>query len=361
MEPAPSISSHSRFDPYLGWGLVCSLFAHVAFAVVLTQRTLSPPAPTLFTVDVIPELPRTSPQRPAPSRQIVSTPDLPESTESPKVTRLEAEKDFATPKESIKRGIDRSAGPVVAKSSGQPQPPSPLNAQRSRSAAAEKKPNPAPKQSTESKAPVQKITQLALDRSALLEKFSLPTTKSSSSKRLDLNERTGGEGKEYRAFSRPAGSGAAFLGVAGVPDYLPNLPDGDLTLLNTKANLFAVFVRRVATQVFAQLRANGWESLSAGDINSISDFVRLKAVVSPEGKLLRAELLQSSGSARFDAALKAAAELGARDPNPPKGAVAADGNIHFIFQSRSWVRFGTAPRTGAPVERRWLLLGTGLE
>ena len=53
------------------------------------------------------------------------------------------------------------------------------------------------------------------------------------------------------------GTGAKFFGNSGSTDYLPNLPDGDITLLNTKADHFAVFVRRVAARVFAALRSSG--------------------------------------------------------------------------------------------------------
>ncbi|RMG43853.1 MAG: energy transducer TonB, partial [Candidatus Dadabacteria bacterium] len=163
------------------------------------------------------------------------------------------------------------------------------------------------------------------------------------------------------AFSRPSGSGARFLGLSGSPDYLPSLPDGDLTLLNTKASRFAVFVRRVATQVFSELRQSGWERLSAGDIMSMQGFSTVRAVISKDGKLLRIEPLESSGSSRFDSVLFEAAKRGAADPHPPAAAAASDGNIHFIFKARSWVRIYSDPRTGARNERRWLLLATGLE
>jgi hypothetical protein len=161
-----------------------------------------------------------------------------------------------------------------------------------------------------------------------------------------------------RPFSRPPGSGAAIIGMRGNPDYLPNLPDGDLTLLNEKADQYAVFVIRVATQVFGQLRSSGWEQLQYGDIANISDYNTIEAILSPRGELLRVLIHAGSGSARFDRIVEASVTRGARDPNPPPGAAAPDGNVHFIFKAKSWSEVG---HQGRMYERRWLTLATGLE
>ena len=164
-----------------------------------------------------------------------------------------------------------------------------------------------------------------------------------------------------RPFSRPTGSGARFLGVRGTPDYLPHLPDGDMTLLNEKADRFAVFVRRVATQVFGQIRSTGWAVLRARDIRDISGYATIIAVLSPEGDLIKTMLRSSSGSAKFDAALKQAVQVGARDPHPPPDAAAEDGNFYFIFKAKSWVKLSGNARGRGASERRWLMLATGLE
>jgi TonB family protein len=202
------------------------------------------------------------------------------------------------------------------------------------------------------------LKDLTLDRSTLDAKFGAAAKqpserKSQSSPAQSLSE--------YQAFSRPPGSGAAFLGTAGISDHLPNLPDGDITLLNAKANIYASFVRRVAVQVFTQLRAQGWERLSGQQIRQLQSFATVEAVLSKDGKFIRAQLLDSSGSDAFDSVLNLAVTNGARDPNPPPGALAKDGLIHFIFKARSWSQMGVNRRSGAPVEQRWLLLATGLE
>jgi outer membrane biosynthesis protein TonB len=201
------------------------------------------------------------------------------------------------------------------------------------------------------------LRELKLDEETLAEKFN----KADSQPRLP-QERVGEVNlASYKAFSRPRGSGAAFLGSAGTSDLLPNLPDGDITLLNTKASKFAVFVRRVASQVFSQLRRSGWETLRASDVNSMRGFSTVTAVLNLKGELEQIILTERSGSEKFDTVLSQAVKTGAVDRNPPPEAVASDGKIRFIFKARSWAQAGSDPRTGAPYERRWLLLQTGLE
>jgi TonB family protein len=205
------------------------------------------------------------------------------------------------------------------------------------------------------------LKDLKLDDSTLALKFgNTPKNQPSASSPASTSSPTKSL-SDYQAFSRPPGSGAAFFGSAGISDHLPNLPDGDITLLNAKANIYASFVRRVAIQVFTQLRSQGWERLTAQQIRQLSGFATVEAVLTPNGKFVRAAVIESSGSDAFDAVLLTSASKGTSDPNPPPGAQAKDGNIHFIFKARSWSQIGVSRRSGAPVEQRWLLLATGLE
>ena len=114
-------------------------------------------------------------------------------------------------------------------------------------------------------------------------------------------------------------------------------------------------------QVLAALRSEGWDSLRPQDVLDISGYTTVRAVLSPKGDLIKVVLEGSSASVRFDEVVLSAAKHGAADRNPPKEAVAPDGNYHFIFKSKSWVGMGANRRNGAPFERRWLLLATGLE
>ena len=280
--------------------------------------------------------------------QIVSATE--ESTSPPPETKLLAAVNSSTPLESVKRGLE-GAPTVGEQSSAQvssqpiskpaPQAPSiaapPPPASQKNSPGRDEKPKPPP-------------PNLKLDQSTLLKRYG-----SDPAIQQPLNQQ-----ETPTAFSRPPGSGARFLGNGGTADYLPSLPDGDLTLLNAKANQYAVFVRRVAVQVFAELRQVGWESLRASDIRGITSEAVFEAKMDRRGELISVTLLEGSGSGAFDAVLRTAVDKAARDRNPPAGAEAEDGYIHFIFKSRSWVSMATNPRSQAPFERRWLLLATGL-
>ena len=137
---------------------------------------------------------------------------------------------------------------------------------------------------------------------------------------------------------------------------LPSVPDGEMTMLNAKAERFAIFVRRVASQVFGLLRVSNWSQLSRGEINQIGDFAKIHAIMSPEGKFIKLWIENGSGSTRFDKVVSSSVEQGLDDQNPPPSARSEDGNYHFIFISRTWTRPGME-RMG---EQRWLMLGTGL-
>lgn len=143
----------------------------------------------------------------------------------------------------------------------------------------------------------------------------------------------------------------------GTSDFLLNIPEGDITLLNAKADHFAVFVRRVALQVFGSLKRQSWQQLPFQEATKVRDFVIVHVVMSLTGKFLSADIGESSGSVAFDRMLFSATEEGAWDQHPPPGAEALDGNIHFIFQAKIWSQ---ASPNGYG-EQRWLLLGTGLQ
>jgi hypothetical protein len=350
-----------RTNNYERTGLVISLLLHIVLLLVIVNSNAPhPPAVTTITVTIEPPPAKSVRQQP----QIVSPSDQPSTKPPENATKL-SDKDSQTDVERIRRGDNggvpgersrteskssEQQKPAQAQKPSQPQPP-PKEAQP------EKAPQP-----EQAKQPTQKrelnVKDLTLDKSTLAMKFGTTPKPAASSKSAQSAPQNL---SEYQAFSRPPGSGAAFLGNAGISDHLPNLPDGDITLLNAKANIYASFVRRVAIQVFTQLRSQGWERLSGQQIRQLSGFTTIEAVLSPDGKFIRAELLDSSGSDAFDGVVRLSVTNGARDPNPPEGARAKDGLIHFIFKARSWSQFGVNRVSGAPVEQRWLLLATGLE
>lgn len=405
-----SRSSAHRSDNSLTVAMVVSLLIHlVALKIALAPTDYSAIDPqSVMNVELLPNLPPISDDRRetqwlaqqdnARPKQIVSQPSQPAEPNStaPTETNYLSERDQAVAKEQIKRG-DPLAGSVVAPKSRAPRQPA---------SAAPAAPNPAAKtssakassaRSSNSQQSAQQQPQspqappagaaprlktLALDQGTLLSKFVAPAgsandrrdpdqapggavgatannlSKNANSQLLTTSPLTSTQG--YTPFSRPMGSGAQFMGRFGSSDYLPNLPDGDITLLNTKADQFAVFVRRVATRVFSELRSAGWETLSAGEIRRIEGFATVKAELSLDGRLLSVTTINASGSPRFDATLTEATNRGASDPHPPPAARAPNGNIIFIFQAKSWSEPAINRRTGTPTERRWLLLAAGL-
>jgi hypothetical protein len=340
-------------------GILASLALHVIL-VVLLLKTKAPHPPETTTIEVTIEPALTNQKR----SQIVSPSEAPQQAPLEDTTRL-SDKDSRAEVEQIRRG---DGGGIP----GQPHKTAPSAPQPATAKAANTKAAPSRQQDKPAESePTQKrnsgtrdlhLKDLKLDDSTLALKFG--TTPKSQAAAASQDSSANAPIKslsEYQAFSRPPGSGAAFFGSAGISDHLPNLPDGDITLLNAKANIYASFVRRVAIQVFTQLRSQGWERLSAQQIRQLSGFSTVVAILNPAGKFIKAEVVESSGSDDFDSVLHTSATKGASDPNPPPGAQAKDGNIHFIFKARSWSQIGVNRRSGAPVEQRWLLLATGLE
>lgn len=339
-------------------GLMISITLHIMLIPLAVQPPVQNfPEPMMVNI-IIPENPLTALLQPE-KQQIVSEPESPALTKENSQAKHLAQFDHTTPHEQIKRGDNPSAGQGTETQTAQ------NNTIKTTHSSEQKKTSPKqkttiPKKNPEitKQPPLLLPSELTLNSQITAHKFGVVANKP-----LETNPLTSLDIVDlgsYQPFSRPTGSGAAFLGSRGHSDYLPHLADGDITLLNTKASKFAVFVRRVATQVFSELRASGWEYLGAGDIYSIRDFSRIRAIMDLEGKLIDIQLAGRSGSNRFDQTVLAAVKKGARDPRPPPEA-AVDGKITFTFQAKSWVRQTTDPRSGFPSQARWLLLGTGLE
>jgi hypothetical protein len=120
-------------------------------------------------------------------------------------------------------------------------------------------------------------------------------------------------------------------------------------------------VRRVALRVFESIKSKCWRYLTASDVRGISNYGTVRAVLTTKGVLKKVTIESASGSSRFDVMLNQAVSSSASDPHPPADAVAADGNIHFIFMARTWSEMYQSPRNPGIGERRWLILKAGLD
>ncbi len=303
---------------YITFALSLSLLFHLL--LIITLQFKEPEAmkePIIISVITDPPLTKEQPLTELiPPSQIISESEAEEKPPTVPTAHL-YEKDLSTNKEQIKRGVPASAPMLRMDDTALHQ-------------------NFATNKSTPSS---QKESSISVDRGLGLSKSI------TDEQRLQKLH-------SYEPFSR----NNFFTGPMGSPDYLPSIPDGDITLLNAKADRYAVFVRRVAMQVFGALRKFNWQSVTPGEINKIRDFVTVKATLSETGKLLKVDLLQSSGSHSFDKVLLSATQEGAWDQNPPQGAITSEKTIEFIFKSRSWSQGGQ----GGLMEQRWLLLSTGL-
>jgi hypothetical protein len=114
---------------------------------------------------------------------------------------------------------------------------------------------------------------------------------------------------------------------------LPDIRQGQLTFLNTKAHRFAPFVRRVAMRVFQHLIIHQRKALHINDVVAAREFSTIEAKLDTKGNLKKLVIQTRSGSYAVDQTLLTACENGAWDENPPEEAKAEDGYIHFVFRS----------------------------
>lgn len=264
-----------------------------------------------------------------PTKKSYVTPSESLKEEVPKkTTPFLSDKDTSTENEQIKRGDEGSISPPLKK-------------------VAQNKPaQKVIKKEAQKKEPRSDIgNNLFMDPSK-------ETLSEISKENSDLSKETKKESKES---NESLISSMAALGSGGSSNFLPGVPDGDITMLNAKADRFAVFVRRVALQVFSALKQSNWIDHPQLNNGFQTDGVRIRAILSAKGDFIKAEIVNPSGLVIFDSTVLASVRKGAWDRNPPKEALASDGNVRFIFESKAWVRMGQGRR------RQWLLLGTGLE
>jgi len=148
-------------------------------------------------------------------------------------------------------------------------------------------------------------------------------------------ERQPPSGRDIIALAPPPAPNSllSLPGPRGTPDYLPDVQQGNLTFLNTKAHRFAPFVRRVALRVFQHLIIHQRKNLHLDDVVAAREMVTIEARLDTNGNLKGLAIQTRSGSYSVDESLLKACEQGAWDENPPAEAKAEDGYIHFIFRS----------------------------
>jgi hypothetical protein len=147
-------------------------------------------------------------------------------------------------------------------------------------------------------------------------------------------ERQPPQGRDLIALAPPPAESLLSLpGPIGTPDLLPDIRQGNLTFLNTKAHRFAPFVRRVALRVFQHLIIYQRKQLTLDEVVAAKDMVTVQAKLDTQGNLKKLIIQTRSGSHAVDSSLLEACKQGAWDENPPPEAQAEDGSINFVFRS----------------------------
>jgi hypothetical protein len=343
----------------LTWALVLSVLLHgllLSIMPLARRARISIPTPALVDVDLV-QLPKVAPQAPpaavappvpplpAPRQQIVSPPDQGVEKE-PENPRFLSDRNNTVKEERIHRG-EPLPGDPDAKPHTVRQPAAPAQAEHQ--AVARKAP-PERALSHTQVAALPKLDQLLPQPGDLIRGGSGPPAATpvpeqhASTQRQDLLR----HGDPWHSGSLRGGS----------MDFLPNVREGDVTMLNTKAEQFAPFVRRVAVRVFENFWILLRRSVNSGVSQSVEESATIEAVMDRQGRLLAINPKDRSLNAALatDRNLQAACREGFFDRNPPPGAESNDGKIHFVFD----VRVGLIVEPGRGVAGYRALFGAGL-
>lgn len=382
LEPErPRFSTLFRF-------LLVSIGLHMLLLLWLRGATLSvgdlPPPPVVVKLAPAPAEPKPARQQvakapaiaqPDPSRQIVAPSDQ-ENDLVPDGRAFLSDRNNRVDKETIKKGNPEAGQPA------QPQPPAPAPQQPPSQVASAPRPAPppapkpaAPAPERAARPPVQKAPprrdakpseqragrQVPPPRDTrqgettpqplpgLRQLFAPPEEVLAKAER-DRRAAGGAAARPGAAddprkdlVSAPPPAPGIFGGLRGSFDNLPDVAQGNLTMLNTKADRFAPFVRRVGTRVFQNLLIYQRQNLEASDIIAASDLVTVHVTLDSSGRLKDLEVEEHSGSMAVDQTLIDALRQAAFDDNPPKAAANDRGEYHFVFQAQLLAGVGQGP------------------
>jgi hypothetical protein len=346
----------------LTWALILSVLLHglllTLLPVIRRAHIEIPSPPPLLDVDVVP-LPKsvpplaakvpapaaqqqTAPAQPPPpvlmpERQLVSPPDAGEEKE-PEKTRFLSDRNNSVKEESVHR-----AEPAAGDPDAKPAPP-----EEAKAAKPEPAPPAAPKPAAVPKPPAVSRPQPA-GESSHTRVASLPKLDQLLPPAGDLIREGLVQPQEAPPAAAPQQQAAVSRndllrhgdpwksgGRGGSLDFLPSVREGDITMLNTKAEQFAPFVRRVAVRVFENFRILLRRSIDGRSAESVEEYATIEAIMDKQGRLLSIQARDRSTNAALatDRNLQAATREGFFDRNPPAGAESSDGNIHFLFDAR---------------------------
>jgi hypothetical protein len=286
------------------------------------------------------------------SEQIVSPPDN-ANDEVPEKTRFLSDRNSSTKEQTVAVGNPLPTPPQKTKAQAKEKPETPKPPTQLAMKTPEAKPAPKPPIEKAIEKPSDSTAQEDQSRKNLVagkpeaparapQLFARPDdlltqgwlSDAGSNQEEKKTEHQPPQGRDLIALAPPPRESLLSLpGPNGTPDFLPDIRQGGLTLLNTKAHRFAPFVRRVALRVFQHLIIHQRKQLKLDDVVAAREMVTVQAKLDTQGNLKKLLIQTRSGSYAVDASLLEACKQGAWDENPPPEAIAEDGFINFIFRS----------------------------
>jgi hypothetical protein len=384
--PLPRNSQRDPLAVFLFFSLLFHILLLLFFSFWQHERSAPPPPEQLAEVELLPPTPLPTPpavtkmqpplvekEKPAPEEkkqeekpeekqepkkretlpeQIVSPPDN-ANDEVPEKTRLLSDRNSSTKEQTVAAGNPLPSPPQKTKAQAKEKPEPAKPPTQLAMKTPEAKPAPKP--------PVEKAIEKPTESSATTEqprKNQTPGQPEAPAKQPQLFARPddlltqgwlsdAGQNQEEKKTERQPPQGRDLIALApppresflnlpgpiGTPDFLPDIRQGGLTFLNTKAHRFAPFVRRVAMRVFQHLIIHQRKQLRLDDVVAAREMVTVQVKLDTQGNLKKILISTRSGSNAVDAALLEACKQGAWDENPPAEAIAEDGFINFIFRS----------------------------
>ena len=267
------------------------------------------------------------PAEPSRPQQMVAPPDT-INERKPDQARFESDRDNTVLQETVRPGVP-NPGPAAPPRKAVAPPPQPPAAVAERS------------EGTDAAGSGHEQAHRGRDHAPALEDLFASTDELVQSQRSDRERLQREQATEQPGTGRrrvalavpPVVPEWTLPGTRGTLDYLPDIQRGDVTLLNTKASVFAPFVRRVGERVFQHLIIRQ-RSLQLQQILNARGPVQMRVLLDSRGKLKSLSAEDHSGSASMDDTLVDALNTGAFDNNPPPTAANADGNYEFVFQAQ---------------------------
>ena len=274
-----------------------------------------------------------APAAPAPQPQMVAPPDE-INDRAPDHTRFESDRDNTVLKETVNPGVPHPAAPVPAQAPQPPQAPHKAEAARDRQRAArDDADDDAAAKAKQARRPAPALEDLLVPTDELV-RAQRAEDRAAEAKRAADDDKPAAAGRRRLALAVPPVAPEWSLpGRRGTFDYLPDIQRGDVTLLNTKANVFAPFVRRIGERVFQHLILRQ-RALQLQQILTAHDVVEMHVVLDHGGKLKSVRLDNHSGSASMDDTLSEAINTAAFDNNPPPAAANTAGEYEFVFAAQ---------------------------